>query len=85
MTIEVLDERRRCAVKLRLTGMKLAQVSAAVELAKGTIISATKAYRKGGSPLDGFLRSHQIHRASLSADLVVLSACRTGLGNKGAG
>jgi CHAT domain-containing protein/Tfp pilus assembly protein PilF len=33
-----------------------------------------------GKPEDGFLRSNAIFKLKLSADLVVLSACRTGLG-----
>src|ERR1041384_628859 len=45
---EALDERRRRAVKLRLSGMKLAAVSEVVELSFGTIISAVKAYKTGG-------------------------------------
>ncbi len=35
-----------------------------------------------GSPRDGFLRSHDIFNLKLSAELVVLSACRTALGRE---
>lgn len=45
---EVLNDRRRRAVKLRLGGMKLVDVAQAVGLARGTIISAMKAYETGG-------------------------------------
>lgn len=45
---EVLNDRRRRAVKLRMGGMKLAEVAQAVGLARGTIISAVKAYETGG-------------------------------------
>jgi transposase len=48
LSVEALNERRRRAVKLRLTGMKLAEVSSVAELSQGTIISATKAYKAGG-------------------------------------
>ncbi|MEM9557384.1 MAG: CHAT domain-containing tetratricopeptide repeat protein [Acidobacteriota bacterium] len=34
-----------------------------------------------GRPTDGFLRAHELYRRRLAADLVVLSACRTGLGS----
>lgn len=48
LSIEVLNERRRRAVKLRLSGMKLVEVSAQTELSVPTIIAAHKAYRAGG-------------------------------------
>jgi len=48
VTVDVLNERRRRAVKLRLSGMKLAQVSSAVELSVSTVIAALKAYESGG-------------------------------------
>lgn len=44
----VLNERRRRAVQLRLAGMKLDEVAALAELARGTVIAAVKAYHAGG-------------------------------------
>jgi CHAT domain-containing protein len=35
-----------------------------------------------GRPQDGFLQAHDIYNMTLRADLVVLSACRTALGNE---
>jgi len=48
LSTAVLNERRRQAVKLRLSGMKLASVAETVGLTQGTIISAMKSYKAGG-------------------------------------
>lgn len=47
---EVLNERRRRAVKLRLSGMTISEVAHHVELSAPTVIAAHKAYRHGGWP-----------------------------------
>lgn len=48
--MSALSERRRRAVKLRLSGMKLSEVAEAVELSRGTVSAVMKAYRSGGWP-----------------------------------
>jgi transposase len=48
LPVAALNERRRRAVKLRLAGMTLDEVSALCELNKNTVIGAMKAYRAGG-------------------------------------
>ena len=43
---------------------------------------ALSMFDRDGRPQDGFLRSHDLFNLKLSADLVVLSACRTALGKE---
>lgn len=48
LPVAALNERRRRAVTLRLSGMKLKQVCALSELSKGVVIAAAQAYQRGG-------------------------------------
>jgi transposase len=48
LPVAALNERRRRAVTLRLSGMKLKQVCALSELSKGVVIAAVQAYHRGG-------------------------------------
>lgn len=48
LPVAALDERRRRAVMLRLSGMKLDDVCALAELGRDAVIAEVKAYRRGG-------------------------------------
>jgi len=48
LPVEILNERRRLAVKLRLSGMTVAEVARHVELSAPTVIAAHQAYLTGG-------------------------------------
>ena len=48
LPLEILNERRRLAVKLRLSGMKVAEVAQHAELSAPTVIAAHHAYLSGG-------------------------------------
>jgi sulfate adenylyltransferase subunit 2 len=48
LPVEILNERRRLAVKLRLAGMKVADVAQHAELSAPTVIAAHQAYLAGG-------------------------------------
>jgi CHAT domain-containing protein len=39
-------------------------------------------YDQEGRPQDGFFRAHEVFNLKLSADVVTLSACQTGLGKE---
>jgi transposase len=48
LPVAVLNERRRRAVMLRLSGMSVTQVCTLAELARATVIAAVKACQRGG-------------------------------------
>jgi transposase len=48
LPVAVLNERRRRAVMLRLSGMTLEQVCTLAELSRATVVAAVKAYHRGG-------------------------------------
>lgn len=48
LPVSVLNERRRRAVMLHLSGMKREQVCALSEMSKNAVVGAIRAYQKGG-------------------------------------
>ncbi len=85
-----LNDRRRQAVKLKLEGMKLADISAAVDLSQPTIINAHKAFQKGGweavnvrpaGRLPGHGKLSPGLQASISAELLNLKPQQLGNGH----
>lgn len=48
LPVEVLNERRRRAVKMRLDGASLQDTAAQCEMSRTTVIAAVKAYQGGG-------------------------------------
>jgi sulfate adenylyltransferase subunit 2 len=50
ITVEALNERRVNAVKLRLSGLSIAETARRTGLSQPTVIGAVKAYQKGGWP-----------------------------------
>src|SRR2546425_2985599 len=49
---------------------------------RSTLFPYTTLFRSQGQPQDGYLRLHDIYNLNLPADLVVLSACQTGIGKE---
>lgn len=72
LPVAVLNERRRRAVMLRLSGMTITQVCTLAELARATVIAVIKAYQRGGWEAV----PAQLHRGPQKGEGCILNAER---------